>query len=102
MMHFIQKDSLVTNFNNSKRDLYEKAMEIFVSYNPKIKVWIEPTAFDSLGRKMDEDLSLHSDGGFKGKLKWMRFFKKINKKKLMAGEIKPKQNLAEKIKAFLF
>jgi hypothetical protein len=30
----------------------------------------------------------------------MRFFKNINKKKLMAGEIKPKQNLKEKIKEF--
>ena len=99
MMHFVQKDSLITNFDKSKKDLYEKAMMIFLSYNPKIKVWIEDSAFDSLGRTMDS-FSLHSNGSLKGKIKWMRFFKNINKKKLMAGEIKPKQNLKEKIKEF--
>ncbi len=90
-MEFEQKNSFATNFHRDKKDLYEKAMVIFESYNPKIKVWIEDTAFDSLGRSLSDDhLSLHTDGGFKGKLKWNRFFKKINKRKLLAGLILPR------------
>jgi len=101
MFDFHQKDTHATNFSIDKKDLYEKAMEIFKSYNPKIKIWIEDTAFDSFGRPYYDHLSLHTDQGHKGKIKWIGFFSTINKRKLLAGEIKPKQTIKEKLKVFL-
>lgn len=100
-MHFMQKDSLVTNFDKSNRPQYEKAIELFQKRNPLLNFWIEDSAFDSIGRKNDEMLSLHSDGPLQDKLKWIKFYKNLNESKLMAGEIPIKLNLKDKLKSFL-
>lgn len=96
MIFFSQKNSFVTNFDADKRALYEKAIQVFQRINPSIKVWIEEEAFDSLGRP-SSDLSLHSDAEFKGKMKWMKFYKNVNKQKLMSGELDVKKTVLEKI-----
>lgn len=100
-MDFNQKESFASNLEKTDTELYEKAMEIFVSYNPKIKVWIEDSAFDSFGRHLLKHSSIHTNSGFKGKIKWLNFFNTLNKRKLMAGEIKPKRTISQKIKEFL-
>jgi predicted AAA+ superfamily ATPase len=91
----------VSNFDKSIRIQYEKAIELFMSRNPKIKVWIEDSAFDSIGRKNDEMLSLHSDGSLQDKHKWIKFYKSLNERKLMEGEIPTKINLKERLKTWV-
>lgn len=101
MFDFHQKDTHATNFLKDKKELYENAMKIFISYNPKIKVWIEDTAFDFLGRPHVNHLSLHTNQGHKGKIKWIGFFSTVDKKKILSGEIKYKKTIKEKFKTFL-
>ncbi len=87
MMKFLQKTTFITNFESSKRDLYVRAIEVFKIQYPKIDIWIENESFDSLGRFMEDNISLHSYCKIQDKFKWRRFFKKTNKKELMKDQI---------------
>jgi len=93
MMDFHQKHSHITNLKKEEKPLYEKAMEIFQSYNKNTKLWIEDEAFDTLGRPSTDCCSLHSDRAFQGKTKWNDFFRK-NRERIEAGEMQPKQQKA--------
>lgn len=99
MLDFHQKDTFASNFKKIDTPLYEKAMGIFVSYNPKIKVWIEETAYDPFGRLLKDSSSIHTNANMRGKFKWTKFF---DANKLINGELKPKQTIKEKIKSFLW
>jgi hypothetical protein len=86
MMQFHQKESFITNFNVLSLRLYEAAIHKFNEKYPEIKIWTEEKSFDSLGRPM-RDYSLHTLEGYKQRRKWNRFFKSVNKQKLMDGKI---------------
>lgn len=79
---FKQKNTFASNFDKSQRFIFELAGAKF-SEKTGIKVWIEEEAFDSLGRFMEDDFSIHLNGDEKEKKKWHRFFKQTNKKKLI-------------------
>lgn len=86
MMEFHQKETFITNFRPVLIRIYEAAIKKFNEKYPDIKIWIEHKAFDSLGRP-STDYSLHTFEGFKEKRKWNRFYKNINKQKLMEGKL---------------
>ena len=71
-MEFHQKETFAANIEKHQKTEHEALMLEFTT-KTKIKIWLEETAFDFLGRPIP-DLSLHTDAGYRGRLAWIKFY----------------------------
>jgi hypothetical protein len=75
------KPTWLTNFNRSKRPIYDEAIKI---YNEKIgeeKLYIEEEAYDLMGRYVPTSNSLHTKRRGSGLDDFWEIFDKIEKSK---------------------
>jgi len=60
----MEETTLLTNADQSKRLVFETAINLYKVVNPLRNIWIEEKAFDAYGNEMENYFSIHdSDAG---------------------------------------
>lgn len=68
--------------------MYYFGSYIFMVLYEGHNLWISTLAYDSKGKRDKDCFSLHGSNQLETRKKWIKFFKKVNKKRLVETDIR--------------